>query len=242
MACLSPAKLGASVCAGALALAAPAGADEQAFVEANILGIFYHEFGHALIDILGLPVFGQEEDAADVASILMIDAFYDEEAAQALAYDAAFGFWAEAEISDEVAYWAVHGLDEQRFYNTVCLFYGANPEDRDDFAADMGLPEERAETCPEEFELANDSWGPAFDEITGSGQTMRYDGGGNSLTAQLIAEEVAALNADFALPDILTIRVEDCGEANAFYDLDEVAIIMCTEFEDHLKLLYRRLD
>ena len=46
-----------------------AAADEEreAFVEANLLGIFYHELGHALIDILQLPVFGQEEDAADVA-------------------------------------------------------------------------------------------------------------------------------------------------------------------------------
>ena len=32
----------------------------------------FHEFGHALIDVLGLPIFGQEEDAADVLSALMI--------------------------------------------------------------------------------------------------------------------------------------------------------------------------
>lgn len=27
----------------------------EAFVEANLLGVFYHELGHALIDILQLP-------------------------------------------------------------------------------------------------------------------------------------------------------------------------------------------
>lgn len=220
-------------------------ADEQreAFVEANLLGIFYHELGHALIDILQLPVFGQEEDAADVASILLIDGFYDEEAAQALAYDAAFGFLAEADFVGDVAYWDVHGPDEQRFYNTVCLFYGGNPDAREDFAIDLGLPEERAETCPEEFQLALDSWGPALDQIAGRGDTILFDDGGHNLvTSDVMAAEVAALNEDFDLPATLTVRVEACGEANAFYDLEYTEIIMCTEFEDHLRALYDRLE
>ena len=38
---------------------------------------------------MGLPIFGQEEDAADVLSIFLIDALYEEESAQQLAYDAA---------------------------------------------------------------------------------------------------------------------------------------------------------
>lgn len=228
-----------------LILAGPAWADEERerFVEANLLGIFYHEFGHALIDVLGLPVFGQEEDAADVASILMINAFYEEEAAVDLAYDAAFGFLGEAEVVGDVAYWDVHGPDEQRFYNTVCLFYGANPEARGDFAEDMGLPEYRAETCPEEFDLAYDSWGLAFDDIAGQGSSLKFDANGNGgLTVDVIRAEVAALNADFDLPHPVTVGVEDCGEANAFYDPQDVKIIMCTEFEDHLRALFDVLD
>ena len=227
-----------------LMLATPVAADEgrEAFVEANLLGIFYHELGHALIDILGLPVFGQEEDAADVASVLLIDGFYEEEDAQALAYDTAFGFLGEAALGD-VTYWDVHGPDEQRFYNTVCLFYGANPDAREDFAIDLGLPEERAVTCPEEFQLALDSWGPAFDEIAGQGNSILFnDGGYNLLTTDVMAAEVAALNDDFDLPTPLIVRVESCGEANAFYDLGTTEIIMCTEFEDHLLALYDQLS
>jgi hypothetical protein len=41
---------------------------------------------------MSVPIFGQEEDAADVVSILMIDQVYDEEPAQDIAYDAALGF------------------------------------------------------------------------------------------------------------------------------------------------------
>ena len=53
-----------------------------------------------------------------------------------------------------MAFWGVHGLDEHRFYNLICLFYGANPADRIFFANDLGLPEERADSCPEEYDQA----------------------------------------------------------------------------------------
>ncbi len=218
---------------------------EDAFVEANILGIFYHELGHALIDVMEMPVFGQEEDAADVASILLIDHLFEPESALAMAYDVANGFWAEAvaNADDPVPYWDVHGPDEQRFYNTVCLFYGGDPDTRDDFAEDMELPEERAEYCVEEYELAADSWGAVFDDLTQGGEPMVFraeiDG---SFTARIIAAEVEALNADFGFPEAILVTTEDCGEANAFYDPSDTAIIMCEEFEDHLRVLYRSLS
>lgn len=113
--------------------------------------------------------FGQEEDAANVFSIYLIDGFYDDEAAQALAYDAAFGFLAEAEtrekLSGEVAWWDTHGADEQRFYNTACIFYGADPDNRSQWAEDLGLPEGRADFCPREFDQANASWGSVLEEM-----------------------------------------------------------------------------
>lgn len=217
---------------------------ENAFVEANILGIFYHELGHALIDVMQMPVFGQEEDAADVASILLIDHLFEPESALDMAYDVANGFWAEAVANADypVPYWDVHGPDEQRFYNTVCLFYGGDPDTRDDFAEDMELPEERAEYCPEEYDLAADSWGAVFDEMAEGGTPMRFSAEDKTtVTAQLIAAEVDALNADFGFPTEIGVYAEPCGEANAFYDPSDRSIIMCEEFEAHLRDLYRAL-
>ena len=217
---------------------------ENAFVEANILGIFYHELGHALIDVMQMPVFGQEEDAADVASILLIDHLFEPESALELAYDVANGFWAEAVVNagEPVAYWGVHGPDEQRFYNTVCIFYGGDPETRDDFAEDMELPEERAEHCVEEYELAADSWGAVFDELAEGGDAMLFSAeDASTVTAQIISGEVAALNADFGFPSVIEVLAAPCGEANAFYDPSDQTITMCEEFEDHLRVLYRAL-
>ncbi len=233
--------------AAALAAPGPAAFADEAedlFVEANLLSVFYHEMGHALIDVMRLPVFGQEEDAADVASILLIDSIFDAETALDLAYDASLGFAAEAmweeDMELEPAFWDVHGSSEQRFYNSVCLFYGADPEARDDFAADMDLPPERAETCEEEYVLAEESWGPVLDELFGAdGPELTLDvRADDGLTADLVAEEVVYLNDTMRLPEPVTVFVEPCGEINAFYIPDERAIVMCTEFEGYLRELY----
>jgi hypothetical protein len=232
-----------------VALLAPSAlqADEatQAFVESNILATLYHELGHALIDIEGIPIFGQEEDAADVLSVLLIDAFFEEEDAVALAYDTAFGFIGEAERARAEglapAYWGVHGPDEQRYYNLVCLFYGADPEERDDVAEDLGLPEERAEYCPDEFDQANEAWGMVLDEMAEAapGDSFRLGvlDGRYPEIADLIAWEVELLNEDFVLSADLLISLDECGEANAFYDPEAAEITICTEYVDDLATL-----
>ncbi|MFP7674393.1 DUF4344 domain-containing metallopeptidase [Marivita sp. S0852] len=236
-----------ALCLWATLAASPGLADsaEDAFVEANLLGVFYHELGHALIDVMRLPVFGQEEDAADTASILLIDHLYDPDAAVQLAYDVSDGFWAEAlaNQADPSPYWGVHGPDEQRFYNTVCLFYGGDPDGRDAFAADMGLPEERADDCPEEYDLALDSWGAVFDDLEAEGLPLTFKAEvPRSLTTVLIKAEIAALNDDFAVPSAIEVRTEYCGEANAFYESGDQSITICEEFESHLRMLYAVLE
>lgn len=236
-----------------MVVTAPVVAQEKVqsdFVESNIVGTFYHELGHALIDIAQVPIFGQEEDAADVFSIFAIDAIFEEQDAQAVAYDAAVGFMGEVILRDqegwETPWWDTHGPDEQRFFNTVCLFYGADPENRADFAEELGLPEDRAEYCPEEYDLAASSWGAVMDGLMegAPGTSIVYEGESGSsasLTEQILAEEVAFLNETFVLPQTLTVRVEDCGEANAFYDPEDRSIVVCTEYEAHLIQMEEKL-
>jgi hypothetical protein len=226
-------------------LSAPSAADTldpdtQAFVQGNILGIFYHELGHALIDLEDVPIFGQEEDAADVFSVIMTVAVFEPEHALELAYDYALGFDAEARLredaGEDIAWWDVHGPDEQRFYNTVCLFVGSDPETFDYYAEDMGLPEERAEYCPDEYAQAEDAWWDVLDRVIDrkGGDTITYSGPTKGLIGETLFEEVAALNAEMVLSYPLEVTVERCGEANAFYDPQDARIIFCTEFVDHL--------
>lgn len=215
----------------------------DAFVEANILSIFYHELGHAVVDLMEVPIFGQEEDAADVMSVLLMNWLFKEETARSIAYDSAFGFINDPEQTQEVQYWDLHGPDEQRYYNHVCIFYGANPDEREDLAQELGLPEDRADWCPEEYEQAENAWGMIFDEMDNqtAGVPMVFvsgDGQGADIANRMLAAEVDNLNADIKLPQEVTVKVESCDEANAFYDPAEVSITFCTEFIAHLEDIY----
>lgn len=231
-----------------LMIAAPAAAEYkfsdgeqmQYYVENNIISVFYHELGHALVHYLELPIFGQEEDAADTLSTYMMHAIWEEESAQAIAYSTAGSFQVEADMY-EPDFTGTHGPDMQRLMNHVCIFYGGNPEARAEFAADFELPEERAETCEEEFGMASYSWGTVLEDIenTDGSETFRLGRTDTSTDAgQLIrdvmVQEVADMNSFFKLPSELVIHIEACDEANAFYDPETREILICTEYADNL--------
>lgn len=208
-----------------------------AYVESNVLSIFYHEFGHALIDILQLPVLGQEEDAADTLSVVLTNELWQEDLARETAWAASTSWKMTAEeyAGEELAYSDVHGLDLQRHYTHVCLFYGAAPEARADFAAEFELPEDRALGCADEYALAADSWGVFLDQIAegAPGQSMTIEMDPADSISILLADEVAALNEAYLLPEGLVVKLEPCGEANAYYDPSERSITMCTEYVDY---------
>jgi hypothetical protein len=232
-----------------LALAGPVQAQEEltaeeAYAQNIFLSIMYHEMGHALIDIMQLPVLGLEEDAADVMSVVLMQQFWEAEPAEDIARSAA-EFWSanveywKAEGVEET-YWDVHSPDARRVSTYVCLFYGADPDNRVDFAADMGLPDDREATCPDEFTLANDSWGVYLSEIedAGAGQTIVFagDAAADGYSA-LVQSEVDWMNERMSLPGTLTIKIESCGESNAFYDPETKSITMCTELIDDIERL-----
>ena len=59
--------------------------EEDSFVTSNLISVFYHELGHAVIETKQVPIFGQEEAAADVFSILLIDEIFEPESANIIA-------------------------------------------------------------------------------------------------------------------------------------------------------------
>jgi hypothetical protein len=220
------------------------------FVASNLVATFYHEVGHALIDVLDLPVLGREEDAADTLSALLTHHIWNEDAATAIVYDAAFAYSAMVAEADrdgvEPAYADTHSLDQQRYYNLVCLYLGAAPEERAAVAEELGLPEDRASGCEEEFELADTSWGTLLDGMTpGEGaQGFRLVGSDPETdpVAAIVDEEIRTLNETYGLPVEITVVIEPCGEANAFYFGETQSITICTEYADDLVRLYAEAE
>ena len=71
----------------------------------------------------------------------------------------------------------------------------------------------------------------------GPGNSIQFTGRDQSFASGILAAEIDALNAEMQVSTTLTVIMENCGEANAFYDPQDRAIIFCTEFEAHLRAL-----
>lgn len=216
--------------------------DAEWHVRDVMLSIFYHELGHALIDVMQLPVLGLEEDAADVLSVVMIDRLWDAESSEAKVAAAADFWWTSAietaEAGYEPAFWGVHSPDERRYFTYLCLYYGGAPEEREALAQDYGLPEDRAVTCPDEFDLAAASWGVYLDELeaAGPGESLVWQGEAEpaDYVEAAILEEVDYLNSIWTLPEPVGVQVAPCEEANAFYDPEAKMITMCSEMAEYI--------
>src|SRR5262249_50195375 len=108
--------------------------------------VFLHEAGHAVFALLKIPLFGREEDAADQFSSYIMLRFEKDEARR-LILGSAYQYKHELssptltisqqEFADE------HGTPAQRFYNLLCIAYGADPKLFSDVAEKGFLPEIR---------------------------------------------------------------------------------------------------
>jgi hypothetical protein len=114
-----------------------------------------HEFAHAIFDMLRVPVFGREEDAADqVSAYIMLHLGKAE--ARRLIVGTSYGFKTEADAitgPPTIKQFAdVHGMPAQRLYNLLCIAYGADPQLFGDFVEKGILPKDRADGCKDEFQ------------------------------------------------------------------------------------------
>jgi hypothetical protein len=117
---------------------------------------FFHEFGHALIDLHKIPVLGREEYAADTMSAMLMLALAKGEARR-LIMGAAYWYTDDLETAltfKPAELSSVHGTPHQRFFNLICIAYGAHQEMFGDLVQKGYLPEERAEDCKSEFQQA----------------------------------------------------------------------------------------
>jgi hypothetical protein len=123
-----------------------------------VVGQFFyvvaHEMGHAMFDLLDVPVFGRPEDAADqFAAYIMLQ--FGKDQARSLITGAAYSYKNFIEKPSLTiplqAFSDAHGASAQRFYNLVCMAYGADPRLFADVVEKGFLPEQRARLCNWEY-------------------------------------------------------------------------------------------
>ncbi len=130
----------------------PAGVTRTDAIVGPTLEVFLHEVGHAVFDYLSVPVLGREEDAADQFAAYLLLQFAESDARR-LMLGVAYSYNIDMSkpstkknpFADE------HGLPAQRFYNLLCMAYGADPKLFADLVEKEYLPKERAEGCDGEY-------------------------------------------------------------------------------------------
>jgi len=135
----------------------PGGLTRADSIVGAIVDTILHEVGHAVIDMLEVPVFGREEDAADFFSVYVLTQFLREDASR-LFQGVGFMMASEAKAALEKpqnakSYAGPHGMAAQRYYNLLCMAYGSDPATFGDAVLRGGLPSWRAEGCAEEFAM-----------------------------------------------------------------------------------------
>jgi hypothetical protein len=123
----------------------------------SMLHQLYHELAHALVEMLQLPVLGRMEDAADQFAVIVLlghpqGGHLVLGAADYLRELATIEADGGMEASDP------HPLISQRYYNTLCLMYGADPEQHAFLVTQQRLPEARAKSCTVEYARAAYGW------------------------------------------------------------------------------------
>jgi hypothetical protein len=127
--------------------------DNHDYLPQVCLYVAMHELGHALIDVLDLPVVGREEDAADQFATLFFVNPGDLRFVVGVVQAAQFFRRADA---DQTVFWDSHSFGEARYYQLLCMVYGGAPDARDAIAS--ALPPRRAEQCSTEYQQVRHGW------------------------------------------------------------------------------------
>jgi hypothetical protein len=137
---------------------------EDAVVGAFV-GVMLHETGHAIFDLLDVPIFGREEDAADaIAGFVILQV--GKSAARRVLAGFAF-FWRAWELEQRKGggrtfedYLDEHGTHAQRFYNLLCIAIGSDLIERSNTFADFVplMGKRRIGYCAQEYRHAKNSF------------------------------------------------------------------------------------
>ncbi len=235
--------------------------DHALFVVGNTLFTVYHELGHALIDLLKLPVIGREEDAVDgFAAVTMIPEQPDD-VRDALIVAVGDGWRAQSDRAasdDQQPFWGEHALDEQRHFAIVCLMVGSDQEGFYDYALEAGLPDERIETCAHDFtrmkrgwkrlltphrrnpEKTNELAAPAAPVVSVVfDDPLPKQGSVYELLREdgLLEDAILRFGDGIVLPSPVTVRFTPCKEANAFWSRRDGEVLVCYELIDEFEAI-----
>jgi Putative metallopeptidase len=133
----------------------PIGVSRADTVLGPVLDVFLHETGHAVFNMLQIPVLGREEDAADQFSAYVMLRLRKDEARRMIlgsAYQHSIHMPGPEFTVPINSFSDEHSLPAQRAFNILCIAYGADKKLFVDIVEKDFLPKRRAEGCETEYE------------------------------------------------------------------------------------------
>lgn len=211
------------------------------FAVNNSLFTLYHEVAHLLIDKLGLPVLGREEDAADNIATWILLQKKTPDANDAL-IDAARGWRLTGDSFDNIFtdddYASGYSPERQRSLQIVCMMVGADGAAFRQVADRYAIHSARQDTCFYDYNMLDRSMRgllPANDK--GTRVDVRYRNGGSHLrlaerifrNSGIFDDVAEEIRQGYRIDGRVRFTAKSCGEPNAFYDPQTVEIIFCYE-------------
>ncbi len=224
------------------------------------LGIFFHEFGHALIGETHLPATGPEEDVADEFSAIVLgwiaqgsgsNPALSKVFADTAEYASLFWFYAGVQSMDTdlaQSWQDEHAPGLKRFRNSFCMLYASNPQQYEDLAQKVGFETATEQRCVDDYAKRSAAWNTILSTVqrqqgsTGGGTiSVRFEqpstDTGRAVKALLgdsgdMARVANFLGQMFAWPRDLTIVFKDCQDVNAWYSPDDASITMCYQMTE----------
>lgn len=130
----------------------------------TLLHTLLHESAHAYIAGNNIAVLGKEEDAADDFAALMLLNGLDDGSNIAISAADMFAFEADSaerpDYYEAVEYIDEHSFDLQRYFATLCLVYGSDPQTHAGLLDELSAKNraEREDYCHARYEEATRNW------------------------------------------------------------------------------------
>ncbi len=226
------------------------------FVSGNMLFVLLHELAHVTISELQLPVLAREEDVADSFAALTLIHIRSQFSERVLT-EAARGWFMvdrrDAKEGEPLPYYDEHGLNRQRAYQIICYMVGADPIKFKGLANSVKLPEERQESCKDDYKKSATSWAlllqphvrspdqpeTKIDVVYGDAKGKLEIAASLARSIKLL-EPVAARSSELVVwPAPFALEMRTCGYINARWDRANRKLTLCYELAEDFAEVYR---
>jgi hypothetical protein len=123
----------------------------QMAIAGAVIETVLHETAHAIFDVLQVPIWGREDDAADRLAALIMTQFGEDITKTTISGTANLFTWSGKTWTGS-DFSSTASPEYQRFFNYACIAFAADPLQFGDLVDKGILPKSRSQRCKDEYQ------------------------------------------------------------------------------------------